>query len=139
MLWHLLILELVSGWWHKLNMFSSVLIFVGRFTLHCLFCPCWHFSPYLLSMKVVCRNAWWHICCFFSESLYTSPRNWSENVWITCVSTVISNVSVNLMILHYECPQWWIVENMGNSDSTWDANVPNCVQSVVYPYITWLW
>ena len=42
-------------------MISSDFLLFSRFTLQCLFCPFWHFSPYWLGMKVLCRSAWCHI------------------------------------------------------------------------------
>ena len=66
----LLILIFASDEWHLCgrksspdpeHLFSSAFLLVGRFTLHCNFCPFWHFNPYWLSMKVHCPIAWCHI------------------------------------------------------------------------------
>ena len=67
---HLPILTFASYGWHwcgrkyspdPKHLISSAFLLVGRFTLQCLFCPFWHFSPYWLGVKVLCRNAWCHI------------------------------------------------------------------------------
>ena len=77
-LWYLPILTFESNGWHYCgrkcspdpeHLILSDFLVVSRFTLQCLFCSFWHFRPFWLCMKVLCRNAWCHI--FDGDLIFT--------------------------------------------------------------------
>ena len=41
--------------------------------MQCLFCPFWHFSPYWLSMKVLCQSTWCHMLVMHLFLLFIFP------------------------------------------------------------------
>ena len=114
-------------------------------TLHCIVCPFWHFGPYWLGMRVVCRNAWCHI--FDGDTYYFYLFIFQCDVFSCLSSSWYRLVIQKIVIVQELCLVmsfvsytyvWWFLHERDVPHFIWYTCCMLCLLPILSEHGLWL-